>query len=115
MLFAAGLGTRMGALTAHRPKPLVEVAGRPLIDHALDLAREAAVPRVVANLHYRGEMIRDHLAGSPVLFSDETDRILETGGGLRQALPLLGPGPVYTLNSDAVWTGANPLTTLSAD
>lgn len=112
MLFAAGFGTRMGALTTNRPKPLVEVAGRPLIDHALALAQAAGIPRIVANLHYRGGMIRDHLAKTPVLFSDESDKILETGGGLRKALPLLGAGPVYTLNTDAVWTGDNPLETL---
>lgn len=112
MLFAAGFGTRMGALTADRPKPLIPVAGRALIDHALDLARGAGIPRIVANLHYCGGMIRDHLAGQGIAFSDETDEILETGGGLRAALPLLGPGPVYTLNTDAVWTGPNPLTTL---
>lgn len=113
MLFAAGFGTRMGALTADRPKPLIPVAGRALIDHALDLARGAGIPRIVANLHYRGAMIRDHLAGQGIAFSDEAAEILETGGGLRAALPLLGPGPVYTLNTDAVWTGANPLTTLA--
>jgi N-acetyl-alpha-D-muramate 1-phosphate uridylyltransferase len=112
MLFAAGFGTRMGALTADRPKPLIPVAGRALIDHALDLARGAGIPRIVANLHYRGGMIRDHLAGQGIAFSDETAEILETGGGLRAALPLLGPGPVFTLNTDAVWTGQNPLTTL---
>jgi MurNAc alpha-1-phosphate uridylyltransferase len=113
MLFAAGFGTRMGALTADRPKPLIPVAGRALIDHALDLARGAGVRRIVANLHYRSAMIRDHLAGRDIAFSDEAEEILETGGGLRAALPLLGPGPVFTLNTDAVWTGANPLTTLA--
>ena len=113
MLFAAGFGTRMGALTAGRPKPLIPVAGRALIDHALDLARGAGVNRLVANLHYRGGMIRAHLEGQDIAFSDETAEILETGGGLRAALPLLGPGPVYTLNTDAVWTGPNPLITLA--
>lgn len=110
LVFAAGFGTRMGALTRDRPKPLVTVAGQPLLDHALDLADDAAIDRVVVNIHYRGDMIRDHLAERPdILISDETDAILETGGGLRQALPLLGPGPVFTLNSDAVWHGPNPL------
>jgi MurNAc alpha-1-phosphate uridylyltransferase len=113
MLFAAGFGTRMGALTANRPKPLVPVAGRALIDHALALADDAKVPQIVVNLHYRGDMIRAHLAGRDVAFSDETAQILETGGGLRAALPLLGPGPVFTLNTDAVWTGENPLQTLA--
>lgn len=109
MLFAAGLGTRMGALTADRPKPLIEVAGKPLIDHALALADAAGIARTVANLHYLPEQIRTHLTGRKIAFSDETDTILETGGGLKQALPLLGSGPVFTLNTDAVWTGENGL------
>ena len=113
MLFAAGFGTRMGALTADRPKPLIPVAGRALIDHALALADEAGVPRIVVNLYYKGDMIRAHLAGRDIAFSEEEPDILDTGGGLRAALPLLGPGPVATLNTDAVWTGANPLLTLS--
>ncbi|WP_444463640.1 nucleotidyltransferase family protein [Rhodobacter capsulatus] len=112
MLFAAGLGTRMKDLTLHRPKPLIEVAGKPLIDHALDLARAGGVTRIVANAHYHAAQIRAHLAGTGVVLSDESDVVLETGGGLRKALPLLGPGPVFTLNSDAVWTGPNVLATL---
>ncbi|MGI3169796.1 nucleotidyltransferase family protein [Pseudooceanicola sp. C21-150M6] len=109
MMFAAGFGTRMGALTADRPKPLVEVAGRPLIDHALDLA-EAVVPGpIVVNLHYRAEMLEAHLAGHRVVTVREEPEILETGGGLRHALPLLGPGPVWTMNSDAIWAGPNPV------
>ena len=114
MLFAAGFGTRMGALTADRPKPLIPVAGRALIDHALDVAREAGVARVVVNTHYRADQIARHLAGTGVLLSHEPGQILETGGGLRQALPLLGEGPVFTLNSDAIWTGENPLSQLAA-
>ncbi|RRH77985.1 nucleotidyltransferase family protein [Falsigemmobacter faecalis] len=114
MLFAAGFGTRMAALTAHQPKPLIKVAGRALIDHALNLTDEAGIAQVVVNIHYRGDQLREHLAGRGIAISDETDRILETGGGLRKALPLLGEGPVYTLNSDAVWTGANPLRELGA-
>ena len=110
LLFAAGLGTRMGALTANRPKPLIPVAGKPLIDHALDLATEAQTGTKVVNLHYKGQMIRDHLAGQNILFSDETDGLLETGGGLRHALPLLGASPALTMNTDAVWSGPNPVT-----
>lgn len=110
MLFAAGLGTRMGALTADRPKPMIPVAGRPLIDHALDIARGAGVMRIVANTHYlAGRMVLP----ADVAVSHEPD-LLETGGGLRAALPLLGAGPVMTLNTDAVWTGTNPLTELLA-
>ena len=119
MLFAAGYGRRMGALTADRPKPLVPVAGRPLIDHALALADEAGVERRVANLHYRPEALARHLAARGVALSRE-DPILETGGGLRAALPLLvpdagaSPGPVLTLNTDAAWRGPNPLAALVA-
>lgn len=113
MLFAAGLGTRMGALTANQPKPLIPVAGRALIDHALALVPGSGVARVVVNLHYRGDQIRAHLAGQDIQFCEEQPTILETGGGLRAALPLLGPGPVFTLNTDAVWTGPNPLRTLA--
>lgn len=109
MLFAAGFGTRMGDLTRDRPKPLIEVAGRPLIDHALDLARAVALARIVANLHYKPEMLARHLRPQGVLLSHETPDILDTGGGLKAALPLLGDGPVFTLNTDAIWAGPNPL------
>lgn len=114
MLFGAGLGTRMGVLTADRPKPLVPVAGRPLVDHALDVACAAGCDPIVVNTHYRADMLESHLAGRGLRFSREVPDILETGGGLRQALPLLGPGPVATLNTDAVWTGQNPLAQLIA-
>ena len=113
MIPAAGFGTRMGALTAQRPKPLIKVAGRALIDRALDLAAEAGCDPVVVNLHYLGQQIADHLAGRPVHLSWERDLILDTGGGLRQALPILGAGPVATLNPDGVWTGPNPLISLT--
>ena len=115
MIFAAGLGTRMGALTRDRPKPLIEVAGRPLIDHALALARAAGIPRVVVNTHAHAEQLRAHLARvAPEALVSHEPVLLETGGGLKQALALLGPGPVFTLNSDVVWTGANPLRALVA-
>lgn len=114
MLFAAGFGTRMGALTRARPKPLIEVAGRTLIDHALDMVEGYGPPRTVVNLHYLPAQITAHLAGRDILFSHETPEILETGGGLRAALPLLGPGPVFTMNTDAVWQGPNPLCHLAA-
>ncbi|MCB2135879.1 MAG: nucleotidyltransferase family protein [Rhodobacteraceae bacterium] len=106
MLFAAGKGTRMGALTATRPKPLIEVGGRALIDHALDQVQAAGIGHIVINLHYLGDQIMSHLTGRQgLVYSDESEALLETGGGLRQALPLLGTGPVFTLNTDAVWTG----------
>jgi MurNAc alpha-1-phosphate uridylyltransferase len=113
MLFAAGFGTRMGALTRDRPKPLVPVAGRALLDYALDIAATPCVSRRVINLHYRGDQIAQHLQGQDIALSWE-DPILDTGGGLRAALPLLGTGPVMLLNTDAVWTGANPLDQLAA-
>ena len=80
-----------------------------MIDHALALVGDAGISRKVANLHYRAEMLEAHLDGKDVLVSVETPDILETGGGLRQALPLLGDGPVFTLNTDAIWKGPNPL------
>jgi len=113
MIFAAGLGTRMGDLTTDLPKPMISVAGKPLIDHALALVRDAGVGRIVMNLHYKPEQLRTHLSDTGILFSEEQPDILETGGGLRHALPLLGEGPVYTMNSDAVWSGPNPLTLLA--
>lgn len=113
MLFAAGFGTRMGALTQNRPKPLIPVAGRSLIDHALALADDSVVTARVINLHYLGEQLEAHLQGRGVAFSWERDEILDTGGGLKAALPLLGDGPVMTLNTDAVWSGPNPLITLA--
>lgn len=109
MMFAAGFGTRMGALTQHQPKPMIRVAGRPLIDHALDHARAVGAGPIVANLHYLPEMIEDHLAGSGIATLREGPEILETGGGLRNALPHLGDAPVFTMNSDAVFAGPNPL------
>jgi MurNAc alpha-1-phosphate uridylyltransferase len=109
LFFAAGLGTRMGALTKDRPKPLINVAGKALIDHALDIADDAGVSQKVVNLHYHGDMIRQHLKGRNIAFSDESGMLLETGGGLRQALPLLQGNPVLTMNTDAVWHGPNPI------
>ncbi len=116
MLFAAGRGTRMRHLTEDRPKPLVRVAGRPLIDHALDLLAGAGVRRVVVNTHYRGDQIEAHLAAErrvDIAISHEEGELLETGGGLRHAAPLLGSSPVWSLNPDAIWRGPNPLLTMS--
>ncbi len=110
LLFAAGLGTRMGELVKDRPKPLVNVAGRPLIDHALELTAIPSVGRKVVNLHHKGLMIRQHLDNQDILFSDETAMPLETGGGLKNALPILQTSPVLTMNTDAVWLGSNPIT-----
>lgn len=109
MIFAAGFGTRMGALTQTMPKPLITVGGKTLLDHALDLTKGSWITRKVVNTHYLADQIALHLWGRDVAVSPELDTILETGGGLRRAMPLLGASPVMTLNSDAVWTGRNPL------
>jgi MurNAc alpha-1-phosphate uridylyltransferase len=112
MVFAAGFGTRMRPLTDDRPKALVEVAGRPLIDHALDQVAGAAP--IVVNAHHRAGQLRAHLADRGLHLIEETPRPLETGGGLRNALGLLGPDPVITMNADAVWTGPRAIDTLRA-
>lgn len=111
LVFAAGFGTRMGEMTANRPKPLIEVGGKTLLDHSLDLVADAGLKAVV-NAHYLADQIQAHLSGRDVAISLEQPEILETGGGLRHALPLLGDGPVATLNSDAIWQGPNPLSML---
>lgn len=112
MIFAAGLGSRMGKLVTTRPKPLIPVAGKPLIDHAIALARDADIAPIVANLHYQHETLARHLTKQGISQSLELPDLLDTGGGLRNALPLLGDGPVFTLNSDAAWLGPNPLSLL---
>ncbi|MEP5731278.1 MAG: nucleotidyltransferase family protein [Sulfitobacter sp.] len=112
LMFAAGFGTRMKKLTQDRPKPLIEVAGRPLIDHALDLAQQESCDPIVANLHYKADMLSAHLSAKDVRTVIEAPHILETGGGLRNALSILGNHPVVTLNTDAVWAGPNPVALL---
>jgi len=105
MVLAAGLGKRMRPLTATRPKPLVQVAGKPLIDHALDRLAEAGVARAVVNVHYLADALEAHLAlrsAPAVTISDEREQLLETGGGLVRAAPLL-PEPFFSLNSDNIW------------
>jgi N-acetyl-alpha-D-muramate 1-phosphate uridylyltransferase len=110
MIMAAGLGTRMRPLTEHKPKPLVEVAGKTLLDHILDKARAADISRVVVNVHYLPEQVEAHLARHAadldVSISDERALLMETGGGLVQAEPLIASEPFYCLNSDAIWTEA---------
>jgi MurNAc alpha-1-phosphate uridylyltransferase len=114
MIFAAGHGTRMRDLTRERPKPLLKVAGQTLLDRALDLARAAGIQTQVINTHYLADLIALHLADRPdILLSHEPGEALETGGGLKRALSLLGEEPVFTLNPDAVFVGENPLMTLA--
>ena len=107
MVMAAGLGKRMRPLTATRPKPLIEVAGKPLIDHVLDRLRAAGVERVVVNVHYLADALEAHLLRNAreleVIVSDERARLLETGGGLAKARDLLGDDPVLVVNSDNLW------------
>jgi MurNAc alpha-1-phosphate uridylyltransferase len=107
MVMAAGLGKRMRPLTATRPKPLVEVAGRALLDHVLDRLRAAGVQRVVVNVHYLPDAIEAHLAaragGLDVAISDERKQLLETGGGLVKAEPLIDTDPFLVVNSDNFW------------
>ncbi len=105
MVLAAGLGLRMRPLTETRPKPLIEVAGRTLLDRALDRVVDAGVGDCVVNTHHLGAMIHDHLAGRTaprIAFSDE-ETPLETGGGVARALARLGAGPFYIVNADVVW------------
>jgi MurNAc alpha-1-phosphate uridylyltransferase len=115
ILFAAGFGTRMGEMTRNRPKPLISVAGLTLLQHALLQVDQAGISRIVVNTHYHAEQIVDALRDrTDVTISAETDTILDTGGGLKKAMPLLGGGAVCTLNTDAVWTGPNIFATLHA-
>ncbi|MDP1777386.1 MAG: nucleotidyltransferase family protein [Brevundimonas sp.] len=108
MVLAAGLGTRMRPLTDDRPKALVEVAGQPLIDHVLRRLGESGVERAVVNVHWFSDRLESHLAawagGPEILISDERAELLETGGGLKKAAPLLGADPVFVANIDSVWT-----------
>lgn len=111
MVLAAGLGTRMRPLTLTRPKPLIEVGGRALVDHMLDELAAADVGEAVVNVHYLAEQMRAHLAARArphITISDETARLMETGGALVQAKHLLGTAPIFALNTDQVWLAERP-------
>ena len=106
MIMAAGLGTRMRPLTDDRPKPLVSLGGKALIDHAIDRLVAAGVTTIVVNLHYKAEMVKEHLAGRKdveILYTDESDGLLGTGGGVGKALTYFGGEPFFIHNSDTVW------------
>jgi MurNAc alpha-1-phosphate uridylyltransferase len=106
MIFAAGLGTRMRPITDTLPKPLVKVRGKALIDHVLDAFADAGVPEAVVNVHYLGDQIEAHLAdrmAPHIVISDERAKLLDQGGGIRKALPLLGAAPFFVANTDAFW------------
>jgi MurNAc alpha-1-phosphate uridylyltransferase len=106
MVLAAGLGKRMRGHSDGLPKPLVQVAGKPLIDHALGRLADAGVERAVVNVHYLADQIERHTAhrAQPrIVISDERGELLETGGGIVKALPLIGDAPFFVINSDTLW------------
>jgi len=110
IILSAGLGRRMGTLCAHRPKPLVPVAGRTLIDRIMDRLQDYGIRRTVINVHYLADQLVSHfqkqIDDGQVLISDESEELLETGGGVVKALPLLGKKSFFAINSDALWTDA---------
>ncbi|WP_208999902.1 nucleotidyltransferase family protein [Stappia sediminis] len=106
MVLSAGIGKRMRPITATTPKPLIEVAGRALIDHALDKLAKAGVETCIVNVHYLADLVEVHVSRrtSPkIVISDERGELLETGGGITKALPHLGDEPFFLLNSDSTW------------
>ena len=107
MVMAAGLGKRMRPLTATRPKPLIEVGGKPLIDHVFDRLRAAGVTKAVVNVHYLPDVMEAHLAARAgdlgIRISDERELLLETGGGLVRAAPMIDCDPFFAINSDNFW------------
>lgn len=113
MVMAAGHGTRMAPLTDDRSKAMVEVAGKPLIDHMLDRLNEAGIKRAIVNVHAHADHLEAHLKqptqGPEIIISDERDSLLETGGGVVKALPLLGDDPILICNIDAVWVEFAPV------
>jgi MurNAc alpha-1-phosphate uridylyltransferase len=108
MVLAAGLGERMRPLTLTKPKPLVPLAGKPLIDHVLDRLADAGVGTAIVNVHYLPEQIEAHVESRgrapEALISDERGVLLDTGGGVKKALPMLGRGPFFIHNADSVWS-----------
>ncbi len=113
MVMAAGLGTRMRPLTDDRCKALVEVGGKTLIDHMLDRLHEAGIERAVVNVHAFADKLEAHLkartSGPQIIISDERSALLETGGGVVKALPLLGEEPILICNIDAIWLEFAPV------
>lgn len=107
MVLAAGIGQRMRPITDSLPKPLVRIGGKAMLDHALDRLAESGVTEAVVNVHHLAEQIEAHLAGRThprIVISDERDELLETGGGVKKALPLLGTEPFFHVNSDSLWS-----------
>lgn len=111
MVLAAGLGTRLRPITDTTPKPLVPIAGKPMINYGLDALAEAGIRRAVVNVHHFADQMKAHLADRAVpeiLLSDETDRLMDSGGGLAKGLKLLGREPVLVMNADLFWIGEKP-------
>lgn len=108
MVLAAGLGTRMRPITETMPKPLVQIAGKPMIDYALDALAEAGVTRAVVNVHHHAGQMEAHLAGYrklDIIVSDEREQLMNSGGGLAKGLKLLEAGPLFVMNADLFWIG----------
>jgi MurNAc alpha-1-phosphate uridylyltransferase len=106
MVFAAGLGKRMRPVTETLPKPLVRIAGRAMIDHMLDRFAEIGIRRAIVNVHYLADQLEQHLAARTtpeIIISDERDKLLDQGGGIRKVLPLIGDKPFFICNTDAIW------------
>lgn len=106
MVLAAGLGKRMRPITSTIPKPLIAVRGKALIDYSLDALARNGVEKIVVNVHYLADLMRAHLRrrqGPEIVISDETEKLLESGGGIVKALPLLGDEPFFLINSDTFW------------
>ena len=113
LIFGAGFGTRMGEITKITPKQMVPILNKPLIDYAIDITLDANIQNIIVNLHYLPEQIENHLSNfKNIKTIHEYPKILETGGGLKNAIPILGPSPVITLNSDIIWIGYNPIKSL---
>jgi MurNAc alpha-1-phosphate uridylyltransferase len=106
MVFAAGLGTRMRPVTETVPKPLVKIAGRTMVDHMLDRFAEIGVKRAIVNVHYLADQLERHLASRTmpeIIISDEREKLLDQGGGIKKVLPLIGDKPFFICNTDAIW------------
>lgn len=116
MVFAAGLGTRMRPITNHIPKPLVEIGGRTMLDHMLDRLAEGGVTRAIVNVHHLADQIETHLKGRTrpeIVISDEREKLLDQGGGIKKVLPLIGDADFFICNTDAVWL-EGPHSTIAA-
>ena len=111
MVFAAGLGTRMRPITDTIPKPMVRVQGRTLLDHMLDRFAQAGVPRAIVNVHYLADQIEAQVRGRAtpaITISDEREKLLDQGGGIRRVLPQIGDAPFFIANTDALWIEHGP-------